>query len=75
MCKIAVITGSRAEYGHLFWIIKGIYEDTGLELQLIATGMHLSHEFGLTVREIEKGGFPTAEKVEMLFSYGLSIDE
>jgi len=68
MRKIAVITGTRAEYGLFFWVIKGIQEDPGLELQLIVTGMHLSPEFGLTVREIEKDGFPIAERVEMLLS-------
>lgn len=66
--KIAVITGSRAEYGLLYWIIKGIYHDPNLQLQLIVTGMHLSPEFGLTVREIEKDNFPIAERVHMLIS-------
>ncbi len=68
MRKIAVITGTRAEYGLLYLIIKGIHEDPKLKLQLIVTGMHLSPEFGLTVREIEKDGFPVAEKIEMLLS-------
>ena len=68
MRKIAVVTGSRAEYGHLYWIIRGIHEDPELELQLIVTGMHLSPEFGLTVKEIEKDGFPIADKIEMLIS-------
>ncbi len=66
--KIAVVTGTRAEYGLLYWIIKGIHEDRGLELQLIVTGMHLSAEFGNTVKEIEKDGFPIADRVEMLLS-------
>jgi UDP-N-acetylglucosamine 2-epimerase (non-hydrolysing)/GDP/UDP-N,N'-diacetylbacillosamine 2-epimerase (hydrolysing) len=66
--KICVVTGTRAEYGLLYWIIKGIQDDPELELQLIVTGMHLSPEFGLTVREIEKDGFPVAERVEMLLS-------
>lgn len=66
--KIAVVTGTRAEYGLLYWIIQGIHEDPELELQLIVTGMHLSPEFGLTVKEIEKNGFPIAERVEMLLS-------
>src|SRR4030066_778560 len=66
--RIAVITGTRAEYGLLYWIIKGIQDDPGLELQLIVTGMHLSSEFGLTVKEIERDGFPIAERVEMLLS-------
>ena len=68
MRKIAVVTGARAEYGLLHWIIKGVHEDPELELQLIVTGMHLSPEFGLTVKEIENDGFPIAERVEMLLS-------
>lgn len=68
MRKIAVVTGTRAEYGLLYWIIKGIHDDPELELQLIVTGMHLSPEFGNTVNEIEQDGFPVAERVEMLLS-------
>lgn len=68
MRKISVVTGTRAEYGLLYWIIKGIHDDPDLELQLIVTGMHLSPEFGLTIKEIEKDGFPIKEKVEMLLS-------
>lgn len=68
MRKIAVITGTRAEYGHLFHIIKGIHEDPELQLQLVVTSMHLSPEFGMTVKTIEQDGFPIAEKVEMLLS-------
>ena len=68
MRKIAVVTGTRSEYGLLYWIIKGIHDDPELELQLIVTGMHLSPEFGLTVKEIERDGFPVAERVEMLLS-------
>jgi len=68
MRRIAIVTGARAEYGLLYWIIKGIHDDSELELQLIVTGMHLSPEFGLTVREIEKDGFPIAERVEMILS-------
>ena len=73
MRKIAVVTGTRAEYGLLYWIIKRVYEDKELELQLIVTGMHLSPEFGMTVKEIEKDGFPIAEKVEMLLSSDTEI--
>jgi UDP-hydrolysing UDP-N-acetyl-D-glucosamine 2-epimerase len=68
MRKIAVITGTRAEYGLLYWIIKTIHEDSALQLQLVVTGMHLSPEFGLTVKEIEKDRFPIVERVEMLLS-------
>lgn len=66
--KICVVTGSRAEYGLLYWLLKVIAEDPGLELQLAVTGMHLSPEFGLTVRRIEQDGFKVDRKIEMLLS-------
>ena len=66
--KICVITGTRAEYGLLRWVIQGIAEAPDLELQIIATGMHLSPEFGLTWREIEGDGYAISRKVEMLTS-------
>lgn len=66
--KICVVTGTRAEYGLLYWLMKEIQADDALELQLIATGAHLSPEFGLTYREIEKDGFVIDEKIEMLLS-------
>lgn len=68
MRRIGVVTGTRAEYGLLYWIIKGIHEDPQLELQLIVAAMHLSPEFGLTIKDIEKDGFPIARRVEMLLS-------
>src|SRR3990167_6833340 len=66
--KICVVTGSRAEYGLLRWVMQIIQETCDLELQIIATGMHISPEFGLTYREIEKDGFQINRKVEMLLS-------
>jgi GDP/UDP-N,N'-diacetylbacillosamine 2-epimerase (hydrolysing) len=66
--KICVFTGSRAEYGLLFWIIKGIQDNPEMELQLIVGGMHLSPEFGLTYKQIEADGFPILKKVETLLS-------
>lgn len=66
--RICVVTGSRAEYGLLYWLLKEIAADVELELQLIATGMHLSHEFGLTWREIEADGFRIDARVDMLLS-------
>ncbi|MDP8263020.1 MAG: UDP-N-acetylglucosamine 2-epimerase [Candidatus Ancaeobacter aquaticus] len=68
MRKIAIITGSRAEYGLLYCIIKAVHKDPVLKLQLMVTGMHLSPEFGLTVNRIEKDGFPITEKIEILLS-------
>ena len=66
--KICIITGTRAEYGLLRLVMQGIKDDSGLTLQIIATGMHLSPEFGLTYREIEHDGFQIDRKVEMLTS-------
>jgi len=65
--KICVITGTRAEYGLLYWLLKEIESEITLKLQLIVTGMHLSPEFGLTYREIEKE-FHIDKKIEMLLS-------
>jgi GDP/UDP-N,N'-diacetylbacillosamine 2-epimerase (hydrolysing) len=68
MKKICVITGTRAEYGQLRWVMQGIKDDSNLTLQIIATGMHLSPEFGLTYKAIEQDGFQIDRKVEMLTS-------
>ena len=66
--KICVFTGTRAEYGLLKPLMEEIKKDKDLELQIIASGMHLSPEFGQTYKEIEKDGFKIDEKVEMLLS-------
>lgn len=66
--RICVVTGSRAEYGLLKWVMSGIVASPVLELQLIVTGTHLSPEFGLTYREIEQDGFRIDRKLEMLLS-------
>jgi GDP/UDP-N,N'-diacetylbacillosamine 2-epimerase (hydrolysing) len=66
--KACIVTGTRAEYGLLYWLMKEIEASTKLELQIIVTGMHLSSEFGLTYQQIEKDGFTINKKVEMLLS-------
>lgn len=66
--KICVVTGTRAEFGLLRWLMQEIQHEPELELQVLATGMHLSPEFGLTYREIEQAGFVINAKVEMLLS-------
>lgn len=66
--KICVVTGTRAEFGLLRWLMQEIQNEPQMELQVIATGMHLSPEFGLTYREIEQAGFVINAKVEMLLS-------
>jgi GDP/UDP-N,N'-diacetylbacillosamine 2-epimerase (hydrolysing) len=68
-----VVTGGRAEYGLLRWIMEAIRAAPDLQLQLIATGMHLSPEFGLTYREIERDGFHIDRKVEMLLSSDTAV--
>ena len=70
--KICVITGTRAEYGLLYWLLKEIEADKELQLQVIVTGMHLSPEFGLTYKEIEKE-FKINKKIEMLLSSDTSV--
>lgn len=65
---IAVVTGSRAEYGLLYWLMRGVQADPRLRLQVIVTGMHLSAEFGLTVTQIERDGFSIDEVVESQMS-------
>jgi GDP/UDP-N,N'-diacetylbacillosamine 2-epimerase (hydrolysing) len=72
MKKICVVTGTRAEYGLLYWLMKGIEQDKDLQLQVIVTGMHLSPEFGLTYKEVEKE-FTVDKKIEMLLSSDTSI--
>jgi len=71
--KICVITGTRAEYGLLRWVMQGIKDDPDLTLQIIATGMHLSPEFGLTYQAIEQDDFQIDRKVEMLTSSDTSV--
>lgn len=65
---ICFVSGSRADYGLLCWLMKEVQADARLRLKVIATGMHLSPEFGLTFKEIEADGFHIDEKVEMLLS-------
>ena len=73
MRKICVITGTRAEFGLLRPLIELIANDNELQLQLIATGMHLSPEFGYTLNEITEAGFMVDKKVECLLSSDSSV--
>jgi UDP-hydrolysing UDP-N-acetyl-D-glucosamine 2-epimerase len=66
--KICVVTGTRAEYGILQWLMKAIKDDPLLELQIVASGAHLSPEMGLTYKHIEADGFFINDKIEMLLS-------
>ncbi|MBF0357836.1 MAG: UDP-N-acetylglucosamine 2-epimerase (hydrolyzing) [Magnetococcales bacterium] len=66
--KICVVTGTRAEYGLLYWLLHTLRAAEDFQLQLITTGMHLSPEFGMTGLEVEADGFVVDAKVEMLLS-------
>lgn len=71
--KICAVTGNRAEYGHLYWILKEIEKSPYFELQLVATGMHLSPEFGLTYKVIEEDGFCISAKVLTVMSSDTAV--
>jgi UDP-hydrolysing UDP-N-acetyl-D-glucosamine 2-epimerase len=62
--KIAVITGTRAEYGLLYWTIKEL-QQRGAQVGLVVTGTHLSPAHGMTVKAIEADGFPIVARVDM----------
>ncbi len=64
--KICVVSGTRADYGLLRWIMESIRQSADLELQVVATGAHLSADFGLTYRDLENDGFRIDAKVETL---------
>jgi GDP/UDP-N,N'-diacetylbacillosamine 2-epimerase (hydrolysing) len=70
---ICVVTGSRAEYGLLRPVMEGIRDADECVLQVVATGMHLSPEFGETYREIEQDGFRVDRRVEMLLSADTAV--
>ena len=66
--SIAVVTSSRADYSHLYWPLHELSQHPDVDLKLIVLGAHLSPQFGETVREIEKDGFPIAARLECLLS-------
>jgi UDP-hydrolysing UDP-N-acetyl-D-glucosamine 2-epimerase len=68
MRKICIFTGSRAEYGLLRGVMQEIQASETLQLQILASGMHLSPEFGMTIQEIRADGFEPDETVEILLS-------
>jgi UDP-hydrolysing UDP-N-acetyl-D-glucosamine 2-epimerase len=65
---IAVVTSSRADYSHLYWPLHDLAQHPDVELKLIVLGAHLAPQFGETVKEIEKDGFPIAARLECLLS-------
>src|SRR5690554_2496879 len=73
MRRVCVITGTRAEYGLLRPLMSKLQAEEGLLLQVIATGAHLSSEFGMTYRAIEEDGFVIDERIEILLSSDTAI--
>ena len=71
--RIAVVTTSRADYSHLYWPLRELNAHPGVELGVIALGPHLSPEFGTTLREIERDGFPIRARIECLLSSDTDI--
>ena len=66
--RIAVVTTSRADYSHLYWPLRELQAHPSVELGLFTLGAHLSPEFGSTIREIERDGFPIRARIECLLS-------
>ena len=66
--RICFVTGTRADYGIMSQLMKGVAETPGVGLQIIATNMHLSPEYGMTVNEIEGDGFHIDERIDSLLS-------
>ncbi len=71
--RVCFVTGSRAEYGIIYWVLRELERNPNVDLQIIVTGMHLSPEFGLTFRQIEQDGFVVSTKVEMLLSSDTAV--
>ena len=63
--RICIVTGTRAEYGLLYWLMREIADAKDLTLQIVATAMHLEPAFGHTVDQIRKDGFTVDAEVPM----------
>ena len=70
--RIAIITGTRAEYGLLYWAMHEL-QSRGVDVQLIVTGAHLSSDHGMTVKQIEADGWKIADKVDMQLTSDLPV--
>jgi UDP-hydrolysing UDP-N-acetyl-D-glucosamine 2-epimerase len=66
--RIGVVTTSRADYSHLYWPLRELSAHPGVDLAVFALGAHLSPEFGGTLKEIERDGFPIQARIECLLS-------
>lgn len=68
MTRICVVTATRAEFGLLCPVLRKLLGVSGFDIRIVATGMHLSPEFGLTYKEIENAGMKIDRKIEMQLS-------
>src|SRR5271163_1625435 len=66
--KIAVVTTSRADYGHLYWPLRDLAKNEDVDLKIVALASHLAPEFGNTIQEIENDGFKIEARIECLLS-------
>jgi UDP-N-acetylglucosamine 2-epimerase (non-hydrolysing)/GDP/UDP-N,N'-diacetylbacillosamine 2-epimerase (hydrolysing) len=66
--RIGVVTTSRADYSHLYWPLRELAANPAVELGVFVLGAHLSPEFGSTIQEIERDGFPIKARIECLLS-------
>lgn len=66
--RIGVVTTSRADYSHLYWPLRELASNPGIDLGIFALGPHLSPEFGSTIQEVERDGFAIRAKIECLLS-------
>jgi len=64
--RIGVVTTSRADYSHLYWPLRELSDHPDVDLAIFALGAHLSPEFGSTIKEIERDGFPIQARIECL---------
>jgi GDP/UDP-N,N'-diacetylbacillosamine 2-epimerase (hydrolysing) len=71
---VAIVTGTRAEYGLLKPLIKALHEDNTFNMQLLVTGMHLSQKYGNTIKEIEADGFPITSKIDSNLEGDSAVD-
>ena len=66
--RIGVVTTSRADYSHLYWPLRELSAHPDVDLAVFALGAHLSPEFGTTITEVERNGFPIQARIECLLS-------
>ena len=66
--KVCVVTGTRAEYGLMYSLLKALDLHPEVSLEIVATAAHLSPEFGMTIDEIERDGFDASQRIETLLS-------